>query len=137
MCRNRKDPFSNASFGKSIIVLEQWNFICLLCVNQKNAWHMKTWRARMAKGFGPSSQKWLAIDRLHKRWPKRYSFVFLLIRPTSLILKEHFFCILSVPTRLVNLISMKRKEYIFGCHLCHRSTGQWCIVMWLYSSTVP
>ena len=58
------------------------------------------------------------IDRLHKRWPKKNSFVFVLITPTSLVLKELFFCILSVPMRRVTLISIKRKEYFFGCHLC-------------------
>ena len=45
----------------------------------------------------------------------------MLIRPTSLVLKELFFCILSVPTRLVSLVSIKRKEYFFGHHLCNRS----------------
>ena len=32
--------------------------------------------------------------------------------------KEHFFCILSVPMRLVSLISRKTKEYFLGRHLC-------------------
>ena len=50
-----------------------------------------------------------SIDRMHKWRPKKYSFVFVLIRPTSLVLKEHFFCILSMLTRLVRLISIKRK----------------------------
>ena len=54
-----------------------------------------------------------SIDRLHKWRPKNYSFVFVLIKPTSLALKEHFFCILSVPTRLVSLIRINRKEYFF------------------------
>ena len=49
------------------------------------------------------------IDRLHKWWPKKHSFVFVLITPTSLVLKELFFCILSVLMRLVTLISIKRK----------------------------
>ena len=49
------------------------------------------------------------------------SFVSVLIRPTSLVLKEHFFCILSVLTKLVSLISTKTKEYFFGRHLCIRS----------------
>ena len=38
---------------------------------------------------------------------KKLFFVYVLIRPTSLVLKEHFFCILSVLTRLVRLISAK------------------------------
>ena len=49
------------------------------------------------------------IDRMHKLRPTKYSFAFVLIRPTSLFLKEHFFCILSVPTRIVSLISTKTK----------------------------
>ena len=76
------------------------------------------------------------IDRLHKWRSKKYSFVFVLIRPTNLVLKEHFFCILSVPTRLVSLISIKRKEYFFGRHLCNRSMSplgsnlfQWLLVL--------
>ena len=60
------------------------------------------------------------IDQLHKWRSKKYCFVFMLIRPTSLVLKEHFFCILSMSTRLVSLItalsinlSIKRKIIIF------------------------
>ena len=45
----------------------------------------------------------------------------MLIRPTSLVLKELFFCTSSVLTRLVRLISTKTKEYFFGRHLCIRS----------------
>ena len=63
------------------------------------------------------------IDRMHKWRLTKYSFVFVLIRPTSLVLKEHFFCILSLLTRLVSLISTKTKEYFFGRHLCIRSIG--------------
>ena len=58
---------------------------------------------------------------MHKWRPKKFSFVFVLIRPTSLVLKERFFCILSVLTRLVRLNSIKTKEYFFGRHLCIRS----------------
>ena len=36
---------------------------------------------------------------------KKYSFVYVLIRLTSLALKQHFFCILYMHTRLVRLIS--------------------------------
>ena len=61
------------------------------------------------------------IHRMHKWRPTKYSFVFVLIRPTSLVLKEHFFCILSVLTRLVSLIRTKTKEYFFGRHLRIRS----------------
>ena len=52
---------------------------------------------------------------------KKYSFVFVLIRLTSLvgtdkIQKKCFF-----RTRLVGLISTKTKEYFVGRHLCIRS----------------
>ena len=52
-----------------------------------------------------------------------YSFVYVLMRLTSLALKQHFFCILSMQTGLVRLISTKTKEYFFGRHLCIRSIG--------------
>ena len=45
------------------------------------------------------------IDWMHKWRPKMYSFVYVLMRLTSLALKQHFFCILSMQTRLVRLIS--------------------------------
>ena len=57
---------------------------------------------------------------------KKYSFAFVLIRPTRLVLKDHFSCILSVRTRLVSLISINRKEYFFGRHLCNRSICSSC-----------
>ena len=53
------------------------------------------------------------IDRFHKWRPINYSFVNALIIPTSLVLKDHFFCILSVLSRLVGLISTKTKENYF------------------------
>ena len=65
------------------------------------------------------------IDRIHKWRSKKYSFVFVLIRPTSLVLKEYFFCILCVRTRLVSPISAKSKEYFFGRHLCIRTMNEW------------
>ena len=73
------------------------------------------------------------IDRMHKWRPKKYSFVFVLIRPTSLVLKELFFCISSVPTRLVRLISTKTKEHFFGRHLCIRSMADVFFIQGLYS----
>ena len=36
------------------------------------------------------------IDRICKWQPINYSFVYVLIKPTSLVLKEYFFCILPV-----------------------------------------
>ena len=53
------------------------------------------------------------IDQFHKWRPINYSFVYMLIRPTGLVLKEHFFCILSVLKRLVGLISTKTIGYFF------------------------
>ena len=53
------------------------------------------------------------IDRFHKGRPINYSFVNVEIRPTSLVLMEHFFCIFSVLTRLVGLISTKTIQYFF------------------------
>ena len=41
-------------------------------------------------------------------------FFFVLIRPASLVLKEHFFCILYVITRLVGLISTKRMDFFLA-----------------------
>ena len=46
-------------------------------------------------------------DRFHKWRPIKNSFVNVLIKPISLVLKEHFFCILSMLTRLIGLISIK------------------------------
>ena len=48
----------------------------------------------------------------------------------SLVLMEHFFCILSVLTRLVSLISTKTKEYFFGPRLCIRSIRTWLLKQW-------
>ena len=75
-------------------------------------------------------QRSTQIDRMHKWRPTKYSFVFVLIRPTSLVLKEHFFCILSVLTRLVSLISTQTKEYFVGRHLCIRSIRTWLLKQW-------
>jgi len=48
-----------------------------------------------------------------------YSVVFVLIRPTSLVLKQLFFCILSVLTRLVRLISTGAEECFFWPPFMH------------------
>ena len=63
--------------------------------------------------MGKKLQIQIHIDRFHKWRPINYSFVNVLIRPTSLILKEHFFCIFSVLWRLVGLISTKTIENYF------------------------
>ena len=47
------------------------------------------------------------IARFHEWRPINYSFVYVLIRPTSIVQKEHFFCILSVLTSLVGLPFMQ------------------------------
>ena len=50
-------------------------------------------------------------DHFHKWRPLLHSFVFMLIRPTALILKQKFFSNLFVVARLERLISIKTKEY--------------------------
>ena len=47
------------------------------------------------------------IAPFHEWRPINYSFVYVLIRPPSLVQKEHFFCILSVLTSLVGLPFMQ------------------------------
>ena len=54
--------------------------------------------------------KYLPIDLIHKWRLINYSFVFRLIILTSLTLKQKFFWILFVQTRLVRMISIKTKE---------------------------
>ena len=77
---------------------------CLITVFQLKLIHLP-WQSYY-KAFGP-------IDRFHKWRLINYSFVYVLIRTTILVLKEHFFCTLSVLTRLVSLISAKTIEYFF------------------------
>ena len=48
----------------------------------------------------------LLLNGMHKWRPKMYSFVSVLIRLTSLTLKKHFFCVLSMQTRLVRPLFM-------------------------------
>ena len=61
------------------------------------------------------------IDRMHKWRPKKYSFVFVLIRLTSLVGTDKIQKTSSFRTRLVGMISIKTNEYFVGCHLCIRS----------------
>ena len=56
---------------------------------------------------------------MHKWLPKKLTFVFVLIRPTSLVQKELFFCILPVLTRLVRLIKHKDKRIFFWQPFMH------------------
>ena len=61
------------------------------------------------------------IDRMHKWRPKKYSFVVVLIRLTSLISTDKIQKKCSFRTRLVGLISTKTKECFVGYHLCIQS----------------
>ena len=56
------------------------------------------------------------IDRLHKWRPKKYSFLFMLIRLTRLVGMDKVQKKCSFRTRLVGLISTKTKEYFFDSH---------------------
>lgn len=59
-----------------------------------------------------SKQKILSfIDRMHKWWPKKYSYVFVLISLTSLVSTDEVQKKTSFRTRLVALINTKTKEY--------------------------
>ena len=55
-------------------------------------------------------QRTYPIDLIHKWRLINYSFVFMLIILTSLTLKQKFFWILFVQTKLVRMISIKSKE---------------------------
>ena len=61
------------------------------------------------------------IAHFHKWQPLLHSFVFILIRPTALVLKQIFFWNLLVVTRLVGLISIKTKENFIWPPLWKRS----------------
>ena len=54
-----------------------------------------------------------SIDRLHKWRPKEYSFLFMLIRLTSLFGTDKIQKKCSFRMRLVGLISRKTKEFFF------------------------
>ena len=84
------------------------HYICIICTEGKSL------QAKEIVNYS-------LIDRFHKWRPVYYSFVYVLIRPTSLVLKEHFSCIFCVLTRLVGLISTETIGYFFGRHLCNRS----------------
>ena len=70
---------------------------------------------RTSKGKGSG------IDRMHKWRPKKYSFVFVLIRLTSLVGTDKIQKKCSFRMRLVGLISTKTKEYFVGRHFCIQS----------------
>ena len=61
------------------------------------------------------------IDHFHKWRPLLHSFVFMLIRPTALVLKQIFLWNLLAVTRLVGLISIKTKEYFIWPPLWKKS----------------
>ena len=80
------------------------------------------------------------IDHFHKRRPLLQSLVFMLIRPTALILKQVFFWNFLVVARLERLISIKTEEHFklaainrAGSYLLLLST----IFHWLYSVALP
>ena len=71
-------------------------------------------------------------DHFHKWRPLLHSFVFMLIRPTALILKQKFFSNLFVVARLERLISIKTKEYFIWPPLWKRSMSgetNWCFYL--------
>ena len=59
--------------------------------------------------------------------PKKYPFVFVLIRLTSLVNMDKIQKKCSFRTRLVGMISTKTKEYFVGRHLCIRSIS---VILW-------
>ena len=69
------------------------------------------------------------MDRLHKWRPKKYSFVFVLIRPTSLVSTDKIQRKCSFRTRLVGLISTLSKQKsnllvaLYGIGLCTAVIG--------------
>ena len=75
-------------------------------------------RAQVVKKSGKNEQQLpQAIDHFHKWQPLLHSFVFMLVRPTALILKQKFFRNLLVISRLERLISnLKQKNILFGRH---------------------
>ena len=60
--------------------------------------------------FSLNQFKVIVIDRMHKWWPKKYSFVFVLISLTSLVSTDKIEKKSSFRMRLVGLISTKTKE---------------------------
>ena len=70
------------------------------------------------------------IDRMHKWRPKKYYFVYVLIRLTSLVCMYKIQKKCCLKARLVSLISTLTKEYFFGRHLCIRSIG--CVRLTLF-----
>ena len=73
------------------------------------------------------------IYRMHKWWATKYSFVFVLIRLTSLVSTDKIQTKCSFRTRLVGLISTKTKEYFVGSHLCIRSIVRTSCQKWWWS----
>ena len=70
------------------------------------------------------------IDHFHKWRPPLHSFVFILIRPTTLILKQIFSVLnLLIAARLERLIRIKTKEHFIWPPLWKRST---CHIKWSY-----
>ena len=53
---------------------------------------------------------------MHKWWPKMYSFVYVLMRLTSLALKQPFFCILVHANEASAAKLAHNKRIFFWCH---------------------
>ena len=56
---------------------------------------------------------------MHKWWPKKFSFVFVLISLTSLVSTDRIQKKSSFRTRLVGLICTEKKEYFFWPPFMH------------------
>ena len=100
------------------------HYICIICTKGKSL------QAKEIINYS-------LIDRFHKWRPVYYSFVYVLIRPTSLVLKEHFFCIFCVLTRLVGLISTETIGYfsaaIYAIGLYSWAIWQLYEMTWLWN----
>ena len=59
-------------------------------------------------------------DHFHKWWPLLHSFVFMIIRPTALMLKQKLFWNVLVVARLVRLIRIKTNEFFIWTPLWKR-----------------
>ena len=73
---------------------------------------------------------------MHKWQPKKYYFVFVLIRLTSLVSMDKIQKKCCFRTRPVGLISTKTKEYFVRRHLCIRSTPfDYLLILWVTNNT--
>ena len=105
--------------------------VTAIILSEKEKKNEKKWKWKRVNliSFKQLSKKRMtwAIDHFHKWRPLLHSFVFMLIRPTALVLKQIFFWNLLVVARLVRLISIKAKEYFIWPSLWKRS-NEWIFV---------